>query len=106
MCVGSAEAFLGDNGNEIINMTTEEIEEHPIATAITDLITAVKDVMLGNIEYVVIEDAVDALIENWNDNDDTGESVDEEAVLQWYNRKFVVCGAEIRLPEERRLTNT
>jgi hypothetical protein len=38
-----------------------------LEVALYDLVGAIKNVMLGDIAYLVIDDAVTSLINNWND---------------------------------------
>jgi len=38
-----------------------------LETAVFDLVGAIKQICLGNITYVVIDEAVSALIYSWND---------------------------------------
>lgn len=57
-----------------------------LKTAMDDLAEAIQSITLGSVESVVIQEAGEALIRNWNDHHDT--KVDEELALQlWETRQ-------------------
>lgn len=58
--------------------------DNDLGTAVNDLVDAIQNIMLGSREGVVIDDAVKALIQNWNDGIDKVEGdqpIDEAAEL-------------------------
>ncbi|MBE2286253.1 MAG: hypothetical protein IAE77_22550 [Prosthecobacter sp.] len=57
-----------------------------LQTALDDLASAIQSITLGSVESVVIQEAGEALIRNWNDHHDT--KIDEERELQlWATRQ-------------------
>jgi len=57
-----------------------------LQTVLDDLASAIQSITLGSVESVVIQEAGEALIRNWNDHDDT--KIDEETELQlWETRQ-------------------
>ena len=56
-----------------------------LQTALDDLASAIQSITLGSVESVVIQEAGEALIRNWNDHHDT--KIDEQQELQlWATR--------------------
>ena len=56
-----------------------------LQTALDDIARAIQSITLGSVESVVIHEAGEALIQNWNDHHDT--KIDEERELQlWETR--------------------
>ena len=56
-----------------------------LQTALDDLASAIQSITLGSVESVVIQEAGEALIRNWNDHHDT--KIDERLELQlWETR--------------------
>lgn len=57
-----------------------------LQTALDDLASAIQSITLGSVESVVIHEAGEALIRNWNDHHDT--KIDEGLELQlWATRQ-------------------
>ena len=56
-----------------------------LQTALDDLASAIQSITLGSVESVIIHEAGEALIRNWNVHHDT--KIDEELELQlWETR--------------------
>jgi len=57
-----------------------------LKTALDELAEAIQSITLGSVEFVVIQEAGQALIRNWNDHHDI--KIDEELALQlWESRQ-------------------
>jgi hypothetical protein len=57
-----------------------------LQTALDDLAEAIQSITLGSVESVVIQEAGQTLIQNWNDHHDI--KIDEELALQsWESRQ-------------------
>ena len=57
-----------------------------LQTALDDLASAIQSITLGSVESVVIQEAGETLIRNWNDHHDT--KIDEGTELQlWETRQ-------------------
>lgn len=57
-----------------------------LQTALLDLASAIESITLGSVESVVIQEAGQTLIQNWNDHHDI--KIDEELALQlWESRQ-------------------
>ena len=58
-----------------------------LQTALDDIARAIQSITLGGVESVVIQQAGEALIQNWNDHHDT--KIDENLERQlWETRLF------------------
>lgn len=58
-----------------------------LQTALDDIARAIQSITLGSVESVVIQQAGEALIQNWNDHHDT--KIDENLERQlWETRLF------------------
>ena len=61
-----------------------------LEVAMFDLVGAIKQICLGDIEYIVIDDAVSSLINNWNDlsaENDADEINTSEEFSKWTDTK-------------------
>ena len=57
-----------------------------LKTALDDLAGAIQSITLGSVEAVIIQEAGQTLIQNWNDHHDT--KIDEELELHlWETRQ-------------------
>ena len=55
----------------------KNVHNKNLETALNDLKTAIEDVALGSVGNVVIMEAGLALIDNWNDNNESDDLIDE-----------------------------
>ena len=64
----------------------KNVHNKNLETALNDLKTAIEDVALGSVSNVVIMEAGLALIDNWNDNNESDDLIDELYERQeWLN---------------------